>query len=291
MKRYLLDRLNRILEPVNVRLETLTAERAERRRLDGLVKNRHFDRPAYGAFRSSLLIDTSRIMETIAAQSSSFSKFVAPHLNDVHYSFDNSYFSSPDCEVLYALIGMHRPARIVEVGSGNSTRVMRQAILDYGLSTRIVSIDPDPRIAVATYADEIYRCRVEELEAEQIAGWLEANDILFIDSSHLIAIGNDVPFLYFEVLPRLRAGVLVHIHDIFLPYEYPLEWVENEKWGFNEQILLNAILTWSDAFKILWPGRFQQMSDPTFATSFPHSKGRRAQSFWLRKENSIPLAD
>jgi predicted O-methyltransferase YrrM len=223
-------------------------------------------------------------MEAIAAQSPSLSKFVTPHLNPVQYSFDNAYFSSPDTEVLYALIGLHKPARIVEVGSGNSTKVMRQAIVDHGLGAKIVSIDPDPRVAIANYADEIHRCRIEELDAEQVAGWLERNDILFIDSSHMIAIGNDVPFLYFDVLPRLRPGVLVHIHDIFLPYEYPVDWIEQERWGFNEQMLLNAILTWSDDFKILWPGHFRQKSDPTFAASFPYSKGRRAQSFWLRKE-------
>lgn len=285
MKRYLLDHLNRVLGSANLRLETLTAERDETRRLDALVSEGHFDKPVYGAFRASLLMDASRIMETVAAQSLALSKFEAPHLNDVQYSFDNAYFTSPDAEVLYALIGLHRPSRIVEVGSGHSTKVMRQAIVDHHLGTKIISIDPDPRVDVAGYADEIHRSRVEELDGQQVADWLEPDDMLFIDSSHLIRIGNDVPFLYFDVLPRLRRGVLVHIHDIFLPYEYPVDWVMREKWRFDEQILLNAILTWSDAFKILWPGYFLQKSDPRFAACFPYSKGRRAQSFWLRKES------
>ena len=77
----------------------------------------------------------------------------------------------------------------------------------------------------------------------------------------------------------------MHIHDIFLPYEYPKDWVVDYKWGFNEQVLLNAILTWSDDFSILWPGYFLQKSDPKFAAYFPNSKGRRAQSFWMRKSS------
>ncbi len=228
-------------------------------------------------------MNSTRLLETIEAQKAVVAKFCAPSLNDVDYSFDNSYFSSPDTEVLYALISSYRPKRIVEVGSGNSTRVMRQAILDQGLDAKIVSIDPHPRVDVAGYADEVYRSCVEELDAEQVASWLEPNDILFIDSSHLIAIGNDVPFLYFQVLPKLSPGVLIHIHDIFLPYEYPKDWVVDYKWGFNEQILLNAILAWSNAFSIVWPGYFLQRSDPNFSNFFPYSKGRRAQSFWLRK--------
>ena len=92
------------------------------------------------------------------------------------------------------------------MGSGNSTRVMRQAILDHELDARITSIDPHPRVEVAGYADEVYRSCVEELDAERVAGWLQPNDILFIDSSHLISIGNDVLFLYFQVLPEIAAG-------------------------------------------------------------------------------------
>jgi hypothetical protein len=160
---------------------------------------------------------------------------------------------------------------------------MRQATIDHHLTTRIVAIDPHPRVDVASYADEIHRLRVEELDAEQIASRLAPNDILFIDSSHVIGTGNDVPFLYFHVLPRLKPGVIVHIHDVFLPYEYPRDWVADFKWGFNEQALLNAVLVWSNAFQILWPGYFLQKSDPDFSALFPHWDGR-AQSCWLMKK-------
>lgn len=243
MKRIALDFLNRFLEPANMRIETLTRERTETRRLSALAEKGQFEKPMYDAFRPELLMESSPLLEPITAQENVFSKFCATNLNDVDYSFDNSYFSSPDTEVLYTLIGSNRPKRMVEMGSGNSTRVMRQAILDYKLYTKIVAIGPHPRVEVTQYADEVRGFRVQELDAEEIAGGLEPNDILFIDSSHLIGIGNDVPFLYFEVLPELKPGVLIHIQDIFLPYEYPREWIVDYKWGLNEQILLNAILT------------------------------------------------
>jgi hypothetical protein len=284
MRRYFLDLLNSFLGLCGVRVETLTRERSETRRLDDLARKGQFERPVYGAFRPELLTDFTQLMRTIDKQKSSFAKFCAPSLNSVGYSFDNDYFSSPDTEVLYTLIGTYRPKRIVEVGSGNSTKVMLQSVRDYELDTQIVSVDPHSRVDVTHLADVVHRSCVEDLDAAQVASWLEPNDILFIDSSHLIAIGSDIPFLYFHVLPRLRPGVLVHIHDIFLPYEYPKDWIVDYKWGFNEQILLNAILIWSDTFSILWPGFYLQKSNPEFSSSFPYSKGRRAQSFWLLKK-------
>lgn len=276
--------LNRLLEPANVRVDSLTAERIETQRLAELVQSGHFDKPVYGAFRAGLMLDTTQLSEKIDAQKAVVEKFGRPELNDVAYSFDNAYFGSPDTEVLYALMDLYRPKRIVEIGSGNSTRVMRQAILDHGLDTKIVSIDPQPRVEVAHLVDEMHRSCIEVLDPEQVAGWLAPGDILFIDSSHLIAVGGDISFLYFHVLPRVKAGVLIHVHDIFLPYEYPKEWVVDLRWRFNEQFLLNAILAWSDTFSILWPGYFLQRADPNFDVLFPHSNGRRAQSFWLRKE-------
>lgn len=283
MRRYALNVLNRVLALANVRVETLTRDRAEMCRFNELARTGQFDQPAYGAFRRGLLLDSTQLFATIDRQKIEIEKFSAAILNGVDYSFDNSYFSSPDTEVLYAMIHVYRPRYMVEIGCGNSTRVARQAILDHRLDTKVVAIDPHPRVDVASYADVVHRSCVEERDAKEIAGWLGPNDILFIDSSHLISIGGDVPFIYFEILPKLRPGVLVHAHDIFLPYEYPKDWVVDRNWAFNEQFLLNAILTWSDAFSIVWPGYFLQKTDPGFAKHFPYCGGRRAQSFWLLK--------
>jgi predicted O-methyltransferase YrrM len=285
MKRRALDVLNRLLRRSNLRLDTLTAARAEARRLADLAQRGHFDKPVYGALPPHLLTDPTQLLDLIAADAPTFAKFAASELNDVGYSFDNAYFSSPDTEVLYTIIGLHRPKTVIEIGSGNSTRVMRQAVMDHALETRIVSVDPDPRVEIAAYADEVHQANVETLEADAIAGRLGVGDILFIDSSHIMAVGGDVAFLYFEVLPRLRPGVLVHIHDIFLPYEYPQDWVRHLGIAFDEQLLLNGILQWSDALEIIWPGYLLQKSDPRFAACFPYGNGRRAQSFWVHKQH------
>jgi hypothetical protein len=102
------------------------------------------------------------------------------------------------------------------VGSGHSARVIRQAILDTGLATRVTSIDPRPRVEVSGLCEEVHRCPVEECPPDLLDGPGE-NDMLFIDSSHVILPGNDMVALYLHVLPRLSTGVFVHVHDVFVP--------------------------------------------------------------------------
>jgi len=114
---------------------------------------------------------------------------------------------------------------------------------------------------------------------------LEAGDILFIDSSHEVRPGNDVVRLFLNIVPRLRSGVVIHVHDIFLPFEYPREWIIentlNVKWA--EQYLLQAMLQASNEFEVLWPGYFLQRTLPGFSNYFHDGAGRFAASFWLRK--------
>ncbi len=141
--------------------------------------------------------------------------------------------------------GAHaRPKRIVEIGSGHSTRFMMRAVQDGGLTTRFTSIDPAPRATLDGLAIEPLRMRVQE--APDTAFSLRAGDILFIDSSHILMPGSDVDVLLNAVLPRLDAGVLVHIHDIFLPDAYPAGWAWR---GYNEQ---NAVASLLETYRLLW---------------------------------------
>ncbi|ETW98279.1 MAG: hypothetical protein ETSY1_19350 [Candidatus Entotheonella factor] len=112
---------------------------------------------------------------------------------------------------------------------------------------------------------------------------LRSGDVLFIDSSHEIGVGNDVIFLYLQLIPRLPQGTLIHIHDIFLPYDYPRSWVIDERWGFTEQYLVQALLTYSDAFEVIWASYYLQQTLPQFAIYFPHAQHRTGKSLWLRK--------
>ena len=205
-----------------------------------------------------------------------------PKANRTGFSYDNGYFPSPDAQVLYCMVRTHRPGVVVEVGSGNSTRVARQAILDGSLASRIVSIDPLPRVDVASLADRVERRRVEELDPGELARMLEPGSMLFIDSSHELAAGSDLPYLFLDVLPRLGPGVLVHVHDIFLPYEYPREWVVDLRWKFDEQYLLQAMLASGGAYEVLWAGHYLQRTRADFASHFPQARLERGGSFWMR---------
>jgi len=145
--------------------------------------------------------------------------------------WDQDWFPRLDAAAAYAMVRSTRPRRIVEVGSGHSTRFLARAVADGGLDTRITAIDPRPRAAIRGLAVEWLQTHVETLHHGPFAA-LGENDILFIDSSHQVKPGSDVEFLLNEVIPRLPAGVRVHFHDIFLPDDYPGQWAWRR---YNEQ--------------------------------------------------------
>lgn len=150
--------------------------------------------------------------------------------------WENTFFSALDAIALYGMLGAHQPARYLEVGSGNSTKFARRAQQDLGLSTKILSIDPHPRAEIDALCDGVVRQPLEDVGAVHF-DQLEAGDILFIDNSHRVFQNSDVTVFFLEVLPRLKSGVIVHIHDIFLPFDYPRSWVDRH---YSEQYLLAA---------------------------------------------------
>jgi predicted O-methyltransferase YrrM len=159
----------------------------------------------------------------------------------------NGQYQAGDAEVLYAMIRHLRPRRMLELGSGFSTLVSAAACAAntrQGSPAELVSVDPEPRTLVAAGIEGLARwerrdCR--ELPLERFLE-LEPNDILFIDTSHVVKLGSELNHLVLEVLPRLASGVHVHFHDVFLPYEYPRYLLEREGY-FNEQYLVQAFLT------------------------------------------------
>jgi predicted O-methyltransferase YrrM len=275
--------LNRLLRRFNLRVDTLTAETREMARLRALEGSGHFGRPVFPLPASFRSMAAGWVLEAVSRYRSRFDDFEDPSRNHAAYSFANAYFTSPDVEVLYSVVRESKPARVVEVGSGHSSRVIRQAIRDGQLSTRLISIDPEPREEVCGVADQVYRTAVEGLEGSDLFRSFQAGDILFIDSSHVVKTGNDVVVLYLILLPSLPPGVLIHIHDVFLPYDYPSDWVLKERFGWNEQYLVQALLMAGDGFEALWAGHFFQRTRPDFAEHFPHLKGRVARSLWLRR--------
>jgi hypothetical protein len=151
----------------------------------------------------------------------------------------NGYLPGLDAAVLYSLLAARHPARYVEVGSGHSTRFAGRAIRDHALRTRIHCIDPSPRAAVGGLADHVSRSRLECLPPGAVGSMVMPGDILFFDGSHRLLGNSDVTVFLLEILPSLPAGVLVQIHDICLPFDYPPEWTD--RW-YSEQYALAAYL-------------------------------------------------
>lgn len=171
----------------------------------------------------------------LAEHRADFARIAAEEVQGRRPRWRQSWFPRLDAASLYALARRHRPARVVEVGSGHSTRFLLRALRDGGLATAVTAIDPAPRADLAGQPLTLLRQTLQQsLAGEGAAAFaaLAPGDFLLIDSSHLLMPGSDVDLLFAEVLPRLPPGVLVQVHDIFLPDGYPEDWAWR---GYNEQ--------------------------------------------------------
>jgi hypothetical protein len=181
----------------------------------------------------------------------------------------NGFFPTPDAEAYAALILDRRPRRIIEVGSGYSTRVARAAVNFAGYSTEIIVIDPAPRADVSAAADRIILSPVESSGvAEEL--WT-GQDILFIDSSHVCRIRGDLPVLFCELLPALPVGTLVHVHDVFLPYDYANAYDER---CYNEEYLLFCTLSHTPRYRTMFASHWlSRQHGPAMRETFGQAVG------------------
>lgn len=166
--------------------------------------------------------------------------------------WNNNWFQGLDIVALYAHLAQRDARTCIEVGSGYSTRVARRAIEDHGLRTLLVAIDPKPRSSVAAIVDEHIPAALEEVELE-VFERLEAGDVLLFDGSHRALTNSDATVFFNEVLPRLAAGVLVQVHDIFLPWDYRPDWAD--RW-YSEQYLLASWLLGGSRLQVAMPNFF-----------------------------------
>jgi hypothetical protein len=168
--------------------------------------------------------------------------------------YNNVNFQCGDAEILYNMIRHYKPSKLIEIGSGDSTKFARAAIeqnkRDNCSNTEHICIEPFEQPWLENLGVSIIRERVEGLDPS-IFKKLAENDILFIDSSHVVRTQGDVVYEYLTVIPSLRKGVIIHSHDIFLPREYPLQWINGWKRFWNEQYLLQALLAHSSRYKPL----------------------------------------
>jgi hypothetical protein len=200
-----------------------------------------------------------------------------------------------DAHVLHGVVRSARPRRIVEIGSGASTRFVEAALRlnrrDGAPPCRCTSIDPYPSPWLRGVDPSLVSVLAEKVQDVPLARFeeLDRDDVLFIDSSHVVREGNDVLFEYMEVLPRLRPGVLVHVHDVSLPRPYPRAYFESRRF-WTEQYLLKAYLTHNARVEVVWPGNFMMVRHPGYVeATFPEVRDMRAAypsseptAFWWR---------
>ena len=172
------------------------------------------------------------------------------------YNYNNTSYSFGDACIYWAMIAKLRPQMIVEIGSGYTSALALDAIDHFGLGTKCTFIDPYPellrKVAAPIGAHHALRdIRVQSVDLT-IVEELQDNDILFIDSSHVVKTGSDVHFELFAILPRLKRGTVVHFHDIFYPFEYPEEWVMKENLSWNELYFVQAFLMYNNDFEMLY---------------------------------------
>lgn len=230
-----------------------------------------------------------RLLEALAIYYPDFD-WGAQRSKDHRYYLDNGLFTGADAVILYAMMRHFAPRRIIEIGSGFSSALMldtNERFLDG--CVQCTFIEPfSSRLYLLMDEPDRERCRimekmVQDVPVEQFRE-LEANDILFVDSSHVSKIGSDVNYLVFEVLPALRSGVIVHFHDILWPFEYPERWVLRLRWSWNEAYLLRAFLQYNDAFEILLFNSFVGYRFADYLQqSMPLCMKYTGGSLWLRK--------
>lgn len=195
----------------------------------------------------------------------------------------NGYFPCLDAVALYGFLALGNPPRYFEIGSGHSTKFARQAIRDHRLRTEITSLDPHPRATIDALADTVIRQPLEAVNA-RLFDELESGDILFCDGSHRCFTNSDVTVFFLEILPRLRPGVRVHIHDVTLPNDYPPAY--NRRY-YSEQYLLAAyLLARGTRFDVLLPNAFILQDSELSARLTPlwqdlHIPAIGGCSFWL----------
>jgi hypothetical protein len=190
--------------------------------------------------------------------------------------WSQDWFPGLDAAAAYSLVRSLKPARIVEIGSGHSTRFLARAMRDEGLSTRLTAIDPQPRAVIAGLPVETVRKTLQDAGFDAFAG-LGAGDMVFVDSSHILMPGTDVDLILNGLLPRLPAGALLHVHDIFLPDAYPERWAWR---GYNEQQAVALLLT--GGWEMVFASHYvrSRMGDQVRT---PRPDGAFEASLWLRK--------
>jgi hypothetical protein len=226
----------------------------------------------------------SMLEEVFPKYADEYNSFPVKPTPPPHFYLDNDAFTGIDPAVYYSMIRWLRPNTIIEIGSGHSTLLGAQATKANG-ETQLVCIDPFPRDFIARGIPNVSQV-LQPVESMDVGYFqrLKKNDILFVDSSHVVRTGGDVNFIILEILPTLAKGVVVHFHDIYLPFEYPKELIFEHHFFWTEQYVLQAYLAEKRNAEVLFATNFavKEFPDRVRAT-FPKALFWGGASFWFRK--------
>jgi len=208
---------------------------------------------------------------------------------NLRYFFENAMYSYTDGIILYSMIRHFKPKQIIEAGSGYTSALMLDTNeLFFNNQIKLTFIEPYPERLYSLITDNdkknttIIEQNIQSVEIEEFKK-LEKGDILFIDSSHIVKCGSDVNYILFEILPALNSGVLIHIHDIFYPFEYPKKWVF-KGWNWNEDYFLKSFLMYNDKFEIkIFSDYLHLFHNEAFA-DMPLTSKMPGGNIWLEKK-------
>jgi hypothetical protein len=201
-------------------------------------------------------------------------------------AWDNGWLPPVDGMAIYTLLASRKPTLYLEVGSGNSTKFAYRAKRDHGLSTKLISIDPHPRAEIDQVCDEIVRSPLEHADLS-VFRELQNGDVLFIDNSHRAFMNSDATVFFLDILPNLKKGVVVGVHDICLPYDYPPTWKYRY---YNEQYLLASyLLAERSGLDVLLPSYYLSLARnetfdvfrPVFDSFASRKIERHGCAFWF----------
>lgn len=201
-------------------------------------------------------------------------------------TWNNRYLPGLDIIGIYTMLARFKPKRYIEIGSGNSTRIAHKAFIEQDLSTEFISIDPKPLLEIDQLPNRILRQPFENIDFD-IVNELNANDVLFVDNSHRVLPNSDSMVFFMEIFPRLKRGVIVHLHDVYLPYDYP-QFMCNRY--YSEQYALACyLLANPDRYEVLLPNYFisedkelAEIIAPIWEHENLKNVERHGGSFWIR---------
>lgn len=208
------------------------------------------------------------------------------------FGYENTTYAEGDAEMLYNMIRRFRPRRIVEVGSGQSTLMAMEAIAanrreDAAYECRVTCVEPYEQPWLERLGVDVIRKRVEDCPDDLVRS-LAANDFFFIDSSHVIRPQGDVLHLYQRLLPLVAPGVIVQVHDVFTPRDYPAKWVIDDRRLWNEQYLMEAFLAFNPAFEVLlavnWLANDRRDWLSEACPMLMKKPGKQPGAFWFRRK-------